>query len=88
MNARDTAFAYAASPHHVHGRIAAVDWRQVGTDLDAQGAAVIDRLLTPAECRDLASLYPATKLFAAASSWRGTGMGAASIATSVIRFRR
>ena len=63
MNARDTAFAPAASPHNVHGRIAAVDWRQVGTDLDAQGAAVIDRLLTPAECRDLASLYPRDEAF-------------------------
>ena len=63
MNARDTAFAPAAPSHNVHGRIPAVDWRQVDRDLDAQGAAVIERLLTPDECRDLASLYPRDEAF-------------------------
>ena len=40
------------------GRVAAVDWHQVGAGLEAQGAAVIERLLTPAECGALAGLYP------------------------------
>ena len=35
--------------------------REVEADLDAQGAAVIKRLLTPAECRELSSLYAARR---------------------------
>jgi AraC-like DNA-binding protein len=35
----------------------------VGADLDAQGAALIERLLTPDECRQLAALYPRDDLF-------------------------
>lgn len=38
-------------------RIAAVDWLQVQSELDAQGAAVIPGLLPPRACRDLAALY-------------------------------
>jgi hypothetical protein len=63
MNARDASFASAAPVHNLNGRIAAVDWPRVGADLDAQGAAVIERLLTPAECRDLATLYPRDDVF-------------------------
>ncbi|HEU5296537.1 MAG TPA: hypothetical protein VFU71_17285, partial [Burkholderiaceae bacterium] len=36
-------------------RVAAADWARVASDLDGQGAAVIERLLTPAECEHLAS---------------------------------
>ena len=38
-------------------RVARVDWVGVEAELDAQGAAVIERLLTPAECLHLSSLY-------------------------------
>ena len=38
-------------------RVAAVNWRQVGSDLDAEGAAHIERLITDSECRALAALY-------------------------------
>jgi hypothetical protein len=38
-------------------RIAAIDAAQLGAELDAQGAAVIERLLAPAECAALAGLY-------------------------------
>jgi uncharacterized protein len=56
MNARDTS-AIVASHDDVAGRVAAVDWPKVEADLDAQGAAVIKRLLTPIECLALASMY-------------------------------
>ncbi|MDB4970175.1 MAG: hypothetical protein JWN44_5864 [Myxococcales bacterium] len=36
---------------------AAVDWERVSTDLDAEGYAVVDALLPPAECAALAALY-------------------------------
>jgi hypothetical protein len=38
-------------------RVAAIDWPRVTAELDAQGAAVVARLLEPAECRELAALY-------------------------------
>jgi hypothetical protein len=44
-------------------RVAAVNWPKVEAELDAQGAAVTERLLTPAECHDLASLYPRDEPF-------------------------
>src|SRR5262245_51210619 len=44
-------------------RIAAVDWSRVATDLDGQGAAIIERLLTPLECQQLASLYSGDEHF-------------------------
>ena len=37
--------------------LAAADWGAIAADLDASGCAVTPRLLTPAQCRDLAALY-------------------------------
>ena len=42
----------------VEDRLATVDWGRVARNLDAQGNAVLDRLLSPRECRELAALYP------------------------------
>jgi uncharacterized protein len=39
-------------------RIDGYDWRAVGAELDAQGCAVLAKLLTPSECVELAALYP------------------------------
>ncbi|MEZ0219650.1 MAG: 2OG-Fe(II) oxygenase [Tardiphaga sp.] len=39
-------------------RIVAIDWQRIGAELDAQGCAVFEKLLTADECRALASLYP------------------------------
>jgi uncharacterized protein len=47
----------AAAPLGIAARVAALDWTRAADDLDAQGAAVLGGLLTPAECRDLAALY-------------------------------
>jgi hypothetical protein len=44
-------------------RLATVDWPRVQADLDAQGAATIERLITPAECTALASMYGDTSAF-------------------------
>ena len=44
-------------------RLTAIDWGQVALDLDAQGSAVIERLIAPAECQALAALYPMDTLF-------------------------
>jgi uncharacterized protein len=44
-------------------RVNAIDWARVSVDLDAQGSARIERLISPAECEALASLYPIDALF-------------------------
>ncbi|MDM0060689.1 2OG-Fe(II) oxygenase [Variovorax sp. J22G21] len=40
-----------------------VDWDDVANALDAEGHAIIERLLTPAECEALAALYADEALF-------------------------
>jgi hypothetical protein len=39
-------------------RVQALDWSRIAGDLDAHGCAVLERLLTPEECRAIAALYP------------------------------
>ncbi|MDB5633112.1 MAG: proline hydroxylase [Tardiphaga sp.] len=39
-------------------RVEAIDWQRIGADLDAQGCAVFENLLSSDECAALASLYP------------------------------
>jgi hypothetical protein len=44
-------------------RVAALDWSRVFDELDAQGSAVVERLLTADECRALIALYQDDGLF-------------------------
>ena len=39
------------------------DWQQIGKDLDHQGNAVMQRLLSPEQCRSIADLYSNDDLF-------------------------
>ncbi len=41
----------------IEQRVAAIDWPRVGTDLDAQGWAILPRLLQSAEADAIAALY-------------------------------
>jgi hypothetical protein len=52
-----------ASPNNMADRIRAIDWEQVSHDLDAQGSAMIERLLSPEECERLADLYSQDEKF-------------------------
>ncbi len=45
------------------GRVKTLDWERVSNDLDAQGCAMIDRLLTPEECDAMAGLYQVDGMF-------------------------
>ena len=56
MNAPEAA-VHKGAADHLAERVAAVDWRRVEAELDAEGCARIERLLTPSECGALASLY-------------------------------
>jgi hypothetical protein len=40
-----------------------IDWERVSQDLDAQGNAMIERLLSPDECKAIAELYPSDEIF-------------------------
>lgn len=44
-------------------RVKELDWERISRDLDAQGCAVLERLLTPDQCRSLTELYPEDELF-------------------------
>jgi hypothetical protein len=47
----------AAAAASVADRVEAFDWEDVSGSLDAQGSAMIERLLSPDECRALSGLY-------------------------------
>lgn len=63
MNALAATQSFLASSHHAAEQVAAIDWEQVSRDLDAQGSAVIEHLLSLEECEALASLYSCEELF-------------------------
>jgi hypothetical protein len=48
----------AAERDTARSRVERYDWAAVGADLGAFGCAVLDGLLTPRECADIAALYP------------------------------
>ncbi len=53
-----TQLALAASPpQSIAERIDALDWQAVSHGLDLRGSAIVERLLSPDECRSLAALY-------------------------------
>jgi hypothetical protein len=53
----------SAAPTSMMERVGAIDWKTVSHDLDAQGSAMIERLIFPEECEALASLYSHDELF-------------------------
>ena len=55
--------AYPQSVVACPQRVAALDWAQIGSDLDAHGCAVVPGLLSPEECAALAASYAAPELF-------------------------
>lgn len=63
MNARDKNVGMITSAMAVADRVKAIDWVQVSADLDAQGSAMIEGLISPAECDALAALYPSDDIF-------------------------
>jgi uncharacterized protein len=58
MNATKTVSVKSAA-----ARVRTFDWERVSQDLDAQGSAVIEGLLSPDECHALAGLYPKDDIF-------------------------
>ena len=44
-------------------RVRSIAWEEVSQDLDAQGSAMVERLLSPDECRTISGLYPNDDIF-------------------------
>ena len=44
-------------------RVSALDWQQIGKQLDEQGSALLQGVLSPGECDALAALYPEKSIF-------------------------
>jgi hypothetical protein len=63
MSAETRTTSPIASPKGIVERVGAIDWEQVSRDLDAQGSAIMKRLLSPDECRAIAGLYPKDSIF-------------------------
>jgi len=63
VNAPDMTAAAFASAKDVASRIEAIDWARVSSDLDVRGSAMVEGLLSPAECGAFAALYPRDHLF-------------------------
>jgi uncharacterized protein len=42
----------------VSERVKSANWQRVSEDLNSEGSALVERLLSPEECRAIASLYP------------------------------
>ncbi|MBS0448167.1 MAG: 2OG-Fe(II) oxygenase [Proteobacteria bacterium] len=57
MNARDPRLPIAGVERSLAERVDSIDWPRVEPELDADGAAVVPRLLEPDDCAALASLY-------------------------------
>jgi hypothetical protein len=58
MNARAKVAPAQPIARSAEERIGGYDWQALSTELSSYGCAVIDKLLTPDECREIAALYP------------------------------
>lgn len=47
----------------ISDRIGGFDWQRIAADLDAYGCAVLEKLLDPGQCKDIAALYTDDELF-------------------------
>ena len=73
MNARDGAIVEIAAD--IRTRLASVGWDELAGDLDARGNAIVERLLTPAQCRSVAALYEEDERFRSKIAMARHGFG-------------
>jgi uncharacterized protein len=58
MNAPSTIIPLASAAKSVEARIARYDWKNLSEELSSLGCAIIETLLSPEECQQIAGLYP------------------------------
>ena len=73
MNARDGAIVEIAAD--IRTRLSSVGWDELAGDLDAQGNAIVERLLTPAQCLSVAALYEEDERFRSKIAMARHGFG-------------
>src|SRR5499427_3687999 len=57
MKSRSSTISSASAVTSAEARVAAYDWQVLGGELDNYGCAVLEKLLSPEECRTIAALY-------------------------------
>src|SRR5262245_57156595 len=63
MNAEAKNIKSIGSEKSAAAKVRKYDWERVSQELDAQGSAVIEAILSPEECRALAGLYMQEDIF-------------------------
>ena len=64
-----------ASSTRIAERVKGLDWERVSHELDAQGSARLERLLSPDACQRVAGLYPQEAIFRSRIEMRRHGFG-------------
>jgi len=64
-----------ASSTRIAERVQGLDWERVSHELDAQGSARLERLLSPDACQMVAGLYPQEDIFRSRVEMRRHGFG-------------
>ena len=64
-----------ATPQLVERRVDAIDWRRIAAELDAQGCALLDNLLSAEACDALSALYPRDDLYRSRIAMARHGFG-------------
>jgi hypothetical protein len=63
MNAPSKLDPSASAVRSAEARVAAYDWQKLSEELSGFGCAVMEKLLSPEECRKIADLYPQEEHF-------------------------
>ena len=63
MTAQAKIVAAAAPVRSAEERVGTYDWNALASELGSYGCAVLEKLLTPKECREIAALYPQEEHF-------------------------
>jgi hypothetical protein len=58
MNVHSSITSTASDIQSAEARVSQHDWKKLSQDLSGYGCAVIEKLLSPDECRGIAALYP------------------------------
>src|SRR4051795_6540524 len=58
MRASVKAVAAPSAVPPAETRVSRYDWEALSADLNAHGCAILEKLLSPDECREIAALYP------------------------------
>jgi hypothetical protein len=58
MNAPSKVVPASSAVRPAETRVSQYDWETLSEDLNGYGCAVLEKLLSPDECRQIAGLYP------------------------------